>query len=126
MGKAEELVDDLMRRSLTPEEEAAKHPRVPELRLRADAPAVDINKTTHIRDVLSRLQDKDVGGVALRDPSTGPVAVVVPVERYLDLVGKELANDPSNKVGTLDGHIAPAETAIAASYVEQVNPSDTW
>jgi hypothetical protein len=126
MSKASELADDLMSHPLTPEEIAARYPRVPELRLRADAPTVEINETTRARDILERVRSENVGSIALRESAAGITAVVIPVERYLELVGKELATDPSNKVGTLDGQIRPTDAAIAASHVEQVNPDDSW
>jgi len=125
MGKAEDLADDLMRHPLMPEEIAARYPQFPELRLRADAPAVVVDEATRVRDVVGRLQSEDVGSIALRNPDGGVTAMVVPVERYLELVGTQLATDP-NKVATLDGRLMPSEVSIAASYVEQVNPRDTW
>jgi hypothetical protein len=126
MGKAEELMDDLLRHPLTPEEIATRYPKVPELRLRADAPTVEVDATTTARDVLERVQSQDVGSVALRDSTTGVTAVVMPVERYLELVGGELAHDPLNKEAGLNGTITPTEAALVASHVEQINPHDTW
>lgn len=125
MSKSSELVDDLMRHPLTSEEIAERRGKHPELRLRPDAPAVEVDATTRVQDVVARLASEDVGCVALRDASAGVTAMVMPVERYLELVGTELATDP-NKVATLDGDLAPTAAATAASYVEQVNPRDTW
>ena len=125
MGKASELDDYLDKRTLTSDEIAERHPKVPELRLRADVPAVEIDETTPASSVIAHLRDENVGTVALREPDTSAAVIVISIERYLDLVGKELASDPFNKEVGLNG-IAPTEAALAASHVEQVNPSDTW
>lgn len=126
MGKANELGDDLLSHPLTPEERAAKYPKVPELRLRADAPAAEVDENTRVQEVVKRLQSEAAPIIALRDMATGATAVVMPVERYLQLVGTELVNDPLNQVGGLEGHIAPTDAALRASHIEQVNPSETW
>lgn len=125
MGKASELDDFLEGRSLTPEEVTARHPKVPELRLRADVPAVEIDGATTASNVLAHMRSENVGTIALHEPSVNVTAVVMPVERYLELVGTELANDPFHKEAGPRG-IAPTEAALAAVHVEQVDPSDTW
>lgn len=124
-SKASELADDLTRRELSDREWESRHPKVPELRLRADAPAIAIDEVTPVTDALKRLRGEAVGAMALRQADGHSTAVVIPVERYLELVGKELASG-SRWVGTLDGQIVPVESAFAESYVEQVDPNETW
>jgi hypothetical protein len=123
-GKATELLDDLMSHPLSPEEVARRQPHIPELRLRDDTPAVEIAETTRVQDVLGRLEDTD--SLALRNSAAEPLAVVISVERYLELVGKELARDPWHKVGTLDGRVVPRDEDLAAGHVEQVDPTAPW
>lgn len=125
-GKATELSDSLAQRRLTPEEvDKRRGGKRPELRLRREIPTVEIHKTTPAQDILERLGQEDVRSVALRDPETGVTAVVVPVARYLELAGAELANDPFNKEGRLDGRMAPSDAAYAASDVEEVDQEVT-
>ena len=124
MSNASELVDDLLNRPLTPEEVAAKYPKVPELRLRPDAPGVTVDDNTLGSEIVERLGEKD--SLALYDHSGAARAIVLPLERYIQLVGTELVNDPRNNVATPDGRISPTDEALAASYVEQVNREDTW
>jgi hypothetical protein len=124
-GKASELVDDLLRRPLTPEEAAKRRGVRPALRWRANAPSVEVDEATPVRRVLDRLSSEALGSVGIREPGSDVTAVVVPVERYLQLVATELATDQTKRVATLDGQIVPSEDAFAASHVEQVNPQDT-
>ncbi|HEY4812506.1 MAG TPA: hypothetical protein VIH71_15770 [Solirubrobacteraceae bacterium] len=51
-------------------------------------------------------------------------AMVVPVERYLELASLELKAGP--KEGTLDGRIVPRGDRLEAAGVEQVDSSATW
>lgn len=125
MSKASELADDLVRRPLSEKEMASRHPKVPELRLRPDAPVMEIDEITPVKDALGQLRSEGIGAMALRESGGDATVVVIPVERYLELVGKELATD-SPMVGTLDGRVMPAESAFVASYVEQVDPGDIW
>jgi hypothetical protein len=124
-SKAGELVDDLIHRPLSEKERARRHPKLPELRLRTDAPTVDIDATTRITDAVEQLREAQLGLLALREPDGNSAAVMLSTERYLELAGKELASD-SNKVGTLDGDLAPSESAFAASHVEQVDLNAAW
>ncbi len=74
---------------------------------------------------MERFRSDDVDVIALREPGSDATAVIIPVERYLELAGKELAGY-SERVGTLDGRMIPAESAFEASYVEPVDPDATW
>jgi hypothetical protein len=126
-GKATEFVDYLLSHPLTPADIEKIRGKRPELRLRADAPSVTVDDTMRAQEVTERLQADDTELIALRDSETGKVtAVALPLARYLQLVGTELAAEPFNKEATLDGRIVPSDDAFAASYVEQVNPADSW
>ena len=124
-SKAGDVVEDLMRNPLTPEELARRYPRVEELRLRPDAPTAEIDEALPAKEVVERLRSEDVGVIALRGQGSDAAAVIIPVERYLELAGKELAGF-SERVGTLDGRMVPVESAFEASYVEPVDPDATW
>jgi hypothetical protein len=124
-SKASEVVEDLMSHPLTEEELARRYPKVEKLRLRPDAPTAEIDETLPVKEVIERLRSDDSGVIALREPGSDATAVVIPVERYLELAGKELAGY-SERVGTLDGRIIPTESAFAASHVEPVDPDATW
>jgi hypothetical protein len=120
-SKASELADDLRRRSSSPAERET--PEVPEIKLRSDAPALEVTETTPIGDALAQLRSQGVGVIALREQGGEPTAVVIPAERYIELVGTELLNGRKVAQG---GRLVPAESAFAAVYVEEVNPGDTW
>jgi hypothetical protein len=122
--KARELGDRLLLGG-DPELIAKRYPKVPELRLREDAPSEEIDSTTAAQDVIGKLTTRSVSAMALRDANGDATAVILPVDRYLELAGKELASH-SAKIGTLDGRVLPAEAAFVASYVEQVDPSEEW
>jgi hypothetical protein len=124
-SKASAIVDDLMGHPLTPEEVARRHPKVETLRLRPDVPTVEIDDTLPVKKIIERLRSEDVDVLALHESGSDAAAVIISVERYLELAGKELASY-SERVGTLDGRIIPAESAFAASHVEQVDPNATW
>jgi hypothetical protein len=124
-SKAAQLREDLMRHPLTPEEVAQRYPKVEALRLRSDAPSVEIDDALPAKRVIEQLQSEDVDAIALHEQGSDPTAVIIPVERYLELVGKELAGY-TELVGTLDGRLIPPGPAFAASYVEPVDPDATW
>jgi hypothetical protein len=113
-------------RELSPTEQARRHPPVPELRLRADIPAVDIAEATAVSEALEELRSQAVGTIALRERDAEPTAVVLSVERYLELAGKELIRDEYNKISRADHVVVPTESAFSALHVEPVNPDDTW
>ena len=89
-GKATALEEALAQIRLTPEEIAERRGNRPEVRLRADVPAVEVGMVTRAREVVNRLQGDDISTLVLRMPNGEVAAVVVPVERYLDLASLEL------------------------------------
>jgi len=123
--KASKVVDRLMSRKLSPREIAERYPQAPELRLRADAPAVEIDETTPVVDVLERLGNSDIGALALRPRGADPTAVVVPIERYLELVGKELLHSRGKVVGA-SNDFRPPDAALETVSVELVDPAAVW
>ncbi|HST54333.1 MAG TPA: hypothetical protein VLJ42_00360 [Solirubrobacteraceae bacterium] len=125
-NEASETVKDLMSRAVSPEEMARRHPKLPELRLRSDTPTVEIDDTTPIKDSVNRLKSKDVDAIGIREAGSDVAAVILPVERYLELAAKELAGKTFDWVGTLDRHLVPHDDAFAASHVEQIDRNETW
>jgi hypothetical protein len=97
---------------------------LPELRLRADTPTIEIDETTPVVQALARLGMEATETLALREPSGEPTAIVLSVERYLQLASQEIAR--ARLVGGTDGRTAPEEDAFSRTHVEQINPNDTW
>jgi hypothetical protein len=124
-GRATEVVAQLMLRPISEEEVARRGSIIPELRLREDAPAIAVTETTPARQVINSINDERSGAVIVRQNDGTAAAVVVSLDRYMDLVGKELATTAS-RVATLDGRVVPPQEAFSASHVEQVNPHDPW
>jgi hypothetical protein len=123
-GRATEVVAQLMLRPIS-DEEMARRGRIPELRLREDAPAIAVTEATPAGRVIDSINDERSGAVIVRQNGGAAAAVVVSLDRYMDLVGKELAMTAS-RVATLDGRVVPSQEAFSASHVEQVNPHDIW
>lgn len=122
-GRAARLVDELMANPLTPEEKQAMWPKLPALRLREDAPAVEVNAATPIRALLERLANQAGDMMALREEGADVGAVVLPVARYLDLVAKEMALNPhGTAVSHPDGSFGPTAETMEAAHVEEVDP----
>jgi hypothetical protein len=120
IGKATQIANELD--ALPPRE---LRPERPQLRLRADVPSVEVSETTRVQEILSRLDSEDTRRVLLSSPEAGVTAVVVPIDRYIDLVGTELEFEVSHSgQALLDGRIEPTE--LATSDVEQVDPQATW
>jgi hypothetical protein len=125
MGKASELDDQLEQNPLSAEDEARFRPHRPELRLRSDAPSLDVDG--HIGTQLAReLSRSGVHGLTLRDPQGDVRAVAIPVERYLELVGADISADENKQTAFLDGRIGPPDEILRTAHVEQVDPRDTW
>jgi hypothetical protein len=124
-GKATRLDEELDRLAGSPEI-ARQRPKPPALRLRSDAPELDVTEATRASDALTRLQNSDIGILALRPSDGEAVAVVLPVEQYLTLVASELLHNPRNKIAGTDGEIRPRDELLEASQVTQVDPTDTW
>lgn len=123
-GKASELSDILDAKSLTDEEIAARRPKVPELRLRPDASVV-VDDNTAAQDLLQRLSTEGARSMQLRhgEREGNVEAVLVPVERYVQLVGLSLVSTNEFEVLS-DGKIVPM--GMAQADVETADPHATW
>jgi hypothetical protein len=124
-GKATEIEEQLLSRPISEEERARRNPQLPRLRLTEDAPATNVDNASPVARVLADLDDEPSGAVVARRRDGSLAAVVVTVDRYLALVGKELTASDL-KQATLDGDIAPADEALAAAHVEQIDPAERW
>lgn len=127
MGKATELVELLKTRPLTEEEKLRRNPyRAPELRLKPDeVVSVDHHQDPQVSSTLGRLATQEVGTVELRLADNPDLrAVLVPVEKYVALVGFKLAAESKHGRITPDGYQVPPE--LEDADVEQVDPSAHW
>jgi hypothetical protein len=124
-SKSRELVADLISREPSEKELAERYGKRPELRMRADAPAVTVTDSTPAKEVLAGIEAEESGALVVQNSDGAPAAVVVSVDRYLGLVGTELARS-SPWTATLDGTFAPKEKSFQAAHVEQVDPSQRW
>ena len=124
MGKGTDLHNRLVSSPLSEEEMRARQPQIPELRLRPDMAVVADGRTT-AAEVVGRLANDGIRSIYLQvgEGATHGDAVLVPVERYVELVGRSLA--ASGDVEALpDGKIIPA--GLAQADVEQVDPNVPW
>lgn len=122
--KASKAREDLMSRQVSPEDMARRHPKIAELRLREDAPSIEFGRVTP--EIIEHAQGEGISAITLKERGQEPTVVVLSIDRYLELVGKELASSYTEKVGRLDGHIVPVESALTDSHVETVDPNETW
>lgn len=118
-----ELTAGLVGRELSEEERRSRGLLLPRLRLRADAPTVEIDETTRVNDALSHLTTEAGGILALQEAGGPPSAVVLSVERYLELASKEIRCAP--RVGAA-GYLVPQEEAFERALVEQSDPNARW
>jgi hypothetical protein len=116
-SKASEAVADF-----TNSGEVSK-PVLPELRLRPDTPTVEVRETTPITGALAHLQSDETGIIALQEPGSETTAVILPVDRYLELVGKMLVRQRTGVVNPY-GQIVPHESDFAEVNVELVREKD--
>lgn len=124
MGKASEL--DARAKTLSQEEiDERKGNHRPALQLRQDVLSQALAPTARVEDVLKHLGGETLDHVALHDPTSGVTAVAVPLERYLQLIGADVADRDQLEVG-LDGRMLPSDATLAASGVEQVDRQAPW
>lgn len=121
---ASEVGGELASRELSESERRRRGLLLPELRLRTDTPTIEVDETTPVIQALARLGEEETGAVAIRERNGEPQAVVLSVERYLQLAGKEI--NSAAKVGTLEGSLVPTATAFERAHVEQVDPNASW
>jgi len=114
MGKASDIAERLSQ--LPPED---RGPKKPELRLKPDL-EVEISDNETLNRTVQILGAGEVRNVLVK--VLEGQAVLVPVERYVDLVGTELATDP-NKLATTHGLVPDG---LESSEVEPVDPEARW
>jgi hypothetical protein len=124
-GKATEIEEQILARPISDEERARRNPQLPRLRLAEDVPATNVDNASPVAQVLADLDDEPSGAVVARRRDGSLAAVVVTIDRYLALVGKELSVS-GRKQATLHGDIAPSNEALAAAHVEQIDPAERW
>lgn len=124
MGKASELDDWLERHPLTPEEKARQKPR-PQLRLRREVLYRALSPDVLVKEALDQVAAGGSETLAMLDAATGETAIVVPVERYLELVTSHIRDMQLDEMG-LDGRTTPSEDTFLALGVEQVDPTESW
>ncbi len=95
----------------------------PEVRVRSDAPSLEVDDTTSVESVLSQL-DREKGGVVLRDQTGEAKAVVVPADRYAELAGCEITSEQHFRA--TEGEIKPDPEALKELMIEQVDPAAEW
>jgi len=118
-SKASDVADQIMRH--VPREGR----KLPEARLRHDAPTLEVDKATPMREALDLLRTTDIGAIALSEAGGEPSAVVMPVERYLELAAKDLLTRRNGTIAS-NGRIVPQESALADLYIEPVDPQAEW
>jgi hypothetical protein len=121
MGRATELWNELMKGF--PEGEDPREKRLklrPEMRLAPDA-VVEADRETKARDALERLGAEGVNCVEVRDEELGVDAVLLTAERYVDLMTRLLASEP-----TIGDHARLQPRHLADSNLEQVDPQASW
>jgi hypothetical protein len=107
------------------------HPR-PELRLRADTPSIDANGEISAQDLLSHITPREYG-VALRDPDGTVRAMVVPLDRYIELASGTIAGDDHTEIdqteavpGGMRPRVQARPASLEALNVEQIDPQAEW
>lgn len=111
----------LAERPLQPGE---RWPVRPEVRLRADIPSIEASEATGA-GLLDHLAQDEMGMIALRDAASEVKAVVVPVERYLEMASATIEGD-NHFEATLEGRVAPRASSLADLQIEQVDPAVAW
>jgi hypothetical protein len=107
------------------------HPR-PELRLRADTPSIEATDKISAQDLLSHITPREYG-VALRDPDGTVKAMVVPLDRYIELASGTIAGDRHTEIDRTEAvpyntrpRIQARPTSLETLHVEQIDPQAEW
>jgi len=93
----------------------------PELKLKPDA-VIEVDGG-RVADALAALTRREVRNVVVKDGATNFAGVLVPIDRYVDLVGTELESARQLHVRE-DGRLEPA--GLQPSEVELVDPATSW
>lgn len=85
---------------------------------------LEIDANTTAQEAIDRLGAGNIRSVELRSNGSGTQGVLVPVERYLQLVATDLLSNPRFEVRANGGGIEPA--GLASADVEQVDKDASW
>lgn len=121
MGKGTDALNEL--RNLPPQtSEESYRGTLPLLRIKPEL-VVEPPEQGEIIKALAALNEKRVRNVLVRDSGSGFEGVVVPVERYVELVGKELQSSRLRDAMP-DGRLLPS--GLVDSDVEMIDPHAVW
>jgi hypothetical protein len=95
---------------------------LPPLRLKPEL-TVEVSGPTEVVDGLRAIKDKRVRNVLIRESSDGYQAVLVPIDRYVELLGRELQLSRDAEVRD-SGGLQPQ--GLADAEVELTDPSADW
>ena len=121
MGKATEVLKDLS--ALPPRSEDERFGRaLPPLKLKPEL-VVELSEPTKIADGLTALEHGEIRNVLVRDSAGDLEGVLVPVERYVQLVGRELQQSRALEMRD-DGRLQPE--GFTDADVELSDPNVDW
>ena len=122
--RASERAREIVSSTLSEEEQRRRGLLLPELKLRNDAPAIEIDEATPVIQALARLDSEATGALTISESHGRPRAVVLSVDRYLQLASQEI--NSSSRAATADSRLMPMESAFERAHVEQVDQSENW
>jgi hypothetical protein len=104
----------------------------PIVHLRTDTPSIKVTDSTAIGDVLRHVRP-DNYGVALRDPKGEVQAIMVPLERYIEMASATISGDDHLELAPGGPSSDPERPRIQARpaslhalHIEQVDPQAEW
>jgi len=121
MGRASDVFRELNEQPPRGEEERLQG-ALPPLRLKVELTA-DVAEPGSIATAIEALAHGRARNVIIHDAENDLNAVLVPLERYVDLVGKELQGSQLRDA-TPDGRLIP--TGLADAEVETIDPAADW
>jgi hypothetical protein len=121
MGRASDAFRELNEQPPRGEEERL-HGALPALRLKVELTA-DVAEPGSIATAMEALAHGQARNVMIHDSVNDLSAVLVPLERYVELVGKELQGSQLRDA-TPDGRLIPAD--LADAEVEMSDPAADW
>lgn len=123
--RASEVAKRITETPLKPEEQ---WPERLELRLSSDVPTIEVTPTTSAQQMLDTVAHEPSGTVALKGPDAGVAAVIVPVERYLELARGTIEGECEFDLRT--GQMEPDGVIVVPArsplYVEQTDLNVRW
>jgi len=135
MGKATDFDKRIEQREAEIAQGERGHPHRndrPAVRLRTDTPSIKVTDSTAVGDVLRHVRP-DNYGMALRDPKGEVRAMVVPLERYIEMASATISGDdhlelaPGGPSSDPDRpRIQARPAALNVLHIEQVDPRAEW